>query len=464
MRISALCALAVTAMFVPVATHAWTVRLNAAPTVMVTDSLGNVVAAVPLARRHVTITDIVKLDDRTGTRRWRHRIRAPVPQASPVIGVVAPIGSADVVVAGSLQSSEETHETDVLVARLAGDDGHESWRRLLRGRAARPIVAEARAVAVDPAGDVLVGGALQNTDVQGDYGSLTVAKLDGADGTERWRFSLPGPLHADVLAVDSHGDAVAAGFVSGAPLYPTAITPAAVAVVKLAGATGAPLWRRDLDVAWDTKSVAFDASGDVFLAVRTAGLTDTNFAVIKLAGTTGEPIWLARESGIRGEAFRVLVDPSDAVYAAGTASDSEYESGNIFTVVRLDVATGQHLWTYQVRGKRGGSLAKTLLLDSSGTLIAGGYATGLGTCTDGLAIGLEPATGARLWSRTVDGTLTTHVCDSSCAMGICGVADNDQITALAVDPTGRLIVAGLWVNRGEGHGGSGFVRRLRVPH
>jgi hypothetical protein len=48
-------------------------------------------------------------------------------------------------------------------------------------------------------------------------------------------------------------------------------------------------------------------------------------------------------------------------------------------------------------------------------------------------------------------------------MGVCGVADNDEITALAVDPTGRPIVAGLWVNREEGHSGSGFVRRLRVP-
>jgi hypothetical protein len=52
---------------------------------------------------------------------------------------------------------------------------------------------------------------------------------------------------------------VAAGFVSGAPLYPTAITPAAVAVVKIAGSTGVLLWRRNLDVAWDTKAVTVDA-------------------------------------------------------------------------------------------------------------------------------------------------------------------------------------------------------------
>lgn len=461
MRIPAVGALAITALFAPVATYAWTVRLAAAPAAMVTDSLGNVVAAVPLVRRRGTVSDIVKLDDRTGARRWHHRIRAAGLQPDPPVDVMAAIDSADVVVAGSLTDGEGT---DVLVARLAGRDGHESWRRLLRGGASRPIVLEkATTVAVDPAGDVLVGGTLQNTDAQGDLGNLAVAKLSGADGSERWRFSLPGPLRADVLAVDAYGDTVAAGFVSGAPLYPTAVRPAAVTVVKLASATGALLWRRDLDVAWDTKSVTFDASGDVVLAVRTAGLTESNFAVAKLAGSTGEPIWLTREGGMHGEAFRVLVAASGAIYAAGVTSESEYSDGSTFTVVRLDAATGDRLWSYQVRGHRGGSAASTLLLDPSGLLIAGGYARGSTTCDDGLAIGLDPATGARVWSRTVDGTFTTQSCNSSCAMGVCGVADNDEITALAVDPIGRPIVAGLWVNRGEGHSGSGFVRRLGVP-
>src|SRR4029453_6470155 len=50
----------------------------------------------------------------------------------------------------------------------------------------------------------------------------------------------------------------------------------------------------------------------------------------------------------------------------------------------------------------------TLLVEPSGTLVAGGYARGSTTCNDGLAVGLDPATGARLWSRTVDGTLSTQ--------------------------------------------------------
>ncbi len=62
----------------------------------------------------------------------------------------------------------------------------------------------------------------------------------------------------------------------------------------------------------------------------------------------------------------------------------------------------------------------------------------------------------------MDGTFATRNCNGGCEMGSCSVADNDQITALAVDPAGRLIVAGLWVDRGDSHVGSGFVRRLPV--
>lgn len=446
----------------PSMTLAWTVALDSPPAAMVTNSLGDVLAAVPVpVGRPDTTSDIVKLDRRTGSLRWRHRIRAAGRQRSASIRVLVPIGSADVVVAGSLESTEATR---VLVARVAGRDGREAWRRLITGTALRPIMEEATAAAVDPDGNVIVGGSLQNTDAPGDYGDLSVAKLDGSDGTERWRFSLPGTLRADVLAVDSRGDAIAAGFVSGAPLYPTALKPAAVTVVKLAGETGAPLWRRDLDVAWSTSSIAVDAAGDLFLAVRTSDPTGTDFAVAKLAGSTGAPLWLARESAgddTWEEAFRVFLDGSGAVYGAGVTSDSD---GYYFTVVRLDAATGNRVWSYRARGKGGGGLARTLLVAPSGTLIATGYTTGATTCRDGVAVAIDAATGTPMWSRAVDGTLASQRC-GPCEGHPCPVTDHDEITALAVDPAGRAIVAGSWVNRGDtSRRGSGFVRRLRVRH
>jgi outer membrane protein assembly factor BamB len=468
MRIARLGALVLAGAVAPPATFAWTVSLEAPPAAMVTDSLGNVLAAVPRpGSRNRTVSDIVKLDSRSGGLRWRHPIRVADRGQDTFVKVLAPIGDADVVVAGWVDSTEES---GVLVARLAGRDGSESWRRVLRGSASLPRVEEATAVAVDLDGDVIVGGSLRNTPGLGLLGELSVAKLDGGDGTEQWRFSLPATLRVDVLAVDARGDVVAAGFVSGAPLYPTAIRPAGVTVVKLGGETGALLWRRDLDVAWNTKSIAVDAAGDVYIAVRTSQPTGTDFAVAKLAGSTGALIWLARESASDDtweEALRVVVDASGAVYAAGATSDVPFSDGHsfilVFTIVRLDAATGDRIWSYRARGKPGGAVASSLLLAPSGRLIAAGYTTRATTCRDGLAIAMDAATGTPAWSRRVDGTLTSQLCHPGCEMGFCPVVDRDEITALAVDPIGRVIVAGSWVNRGEpSPRGSGFVRQLNV--
>ena len=104
-----------------------------------------------------------------------------------------------------------------------------------------------------------------------------------------------------------------------------------------------------------------------------------------------------------------------------------------------------------------------MLLAPSGRLIAAGFTTGATKCRDGLAIAMDTATGTPVWSRSVDGTLASRRCHAGCEMGICPVVDHDEITALAVDPIGRAIVAGAWVNRGDtSPSGSGFVRRLNV--
>ena len=453
MRKVAIGAFATAALLAPAAARAWMVRLPTSVAAMVTDAAGDVLVADQVSRRRTTASDILKLDRRTGARVWRHRIAAAGgPGRVALVGVLAPIAGTDVVAGGEVKSPTES---GALIARLAGQDGTERWRRLLRGGAAAPAREQVTAAAIDAAGDVLVGGTLQSTDIPGDYGSFAVVKLRGADGGDLWRFSLPGPPRADVLAVDARGDAIAAGF---------RYFPRAVVVVKLASETGRLLWRSDLDSAWDTKSIAIDAAGDVYLAVQTAGTNTSGFGVAKLAGSTGEPIWLAREGANDGtgeEALRVFLDGSGAVFAAGITRDlARPPTTPVFTVVRLDAATGTRVWSYRAPAKRG-SAARALALDPAGTLIATGYTSGAATCADGVAVGLDAATGTRRWSRTVDGTFATRNCDDRCEMGSCSMADNDQITALAIDPAGRPIVAGYWVNQGDSRMGSGFVRRLR---
>lgn len=76
---------------------------------------------------------------------------------------------------------------------------------------------EARAVAVDTAGNVVAAGLIENTGTGRDF---TVAKFDGATGAEVWRQVINGSRNegdqAHAVAVDAAGHVVAAGVLANA--------------------------------------------------------------------------------------------------------------------------------------------------------------------------------------------------------------------------------------------------------
>jgi len=295
-----------------------------------------------------------------GHYRWRHRIDGTARNQSTEVNALLSLDD-DAVVTGSVVDRDGI---DLLVTRLAGSDGHERWRTRLRGVRGdwRPIYNDGLAAAVDGAGDVLVAGSLQNAPTDGgDFGDFTVAKLDGATGSERWRFRFPEPPGtglANVIAVDGSGDVVAGGRIGG-------IGPGVVSIVKLSAADGHLVWQRDLEIVTDARATAIDARGDVLLSVSIAG---SDFGVVKLAGTTGEVLWIDRESASANRwevAMRVAVDPSGAVFAAGMVDDGAGGSaadtaGQLFEVVRLDGNTGARVWAYSTTGDAGGGFAGQL--------------------------------------------------------------------------------------------------------
>ena len=90
-------------------------------------------------------------------------------------------------------------------------------------------------VAVDSAGDVVAVGVLDNAGTDED---LTVVKLDGVSGAEVSRLSVDGPGMRDeafTVAVDAAGDAMVGGRIQNG-----------FAVLKVDGALGAELWRYTL--------------------------------------------------------------------------------------------------------------------------------------------------------------------------------------------------------------------------
>jgi outer membrane protein assembly factor BamB len=197
---------------------------------------------------------------------------------------VAVDGAGDAFAAGSFDNAGTGQ--DLVVMKLAAATGAELWRREIDGDGDRdfPI-----AMAVHASGDVVVAGIT----TQDSIGHFTVIKFAGGSGTELWRQTIAGTpangAFAAAVAIDSAGDVVAGGALSGGTTDFT--------VLKLAGATGAELWRyrsdglRSSAVDGQVTGVAVIGGDDVVAGGVLAAFGFSNLAVVKLAGASGTELW-----------------------------------------------------------------------------------------------------------------------------------------------------------------------------
>ena len=111
-----------------------------------------------------------------------------------------------------------------------------AWQRDINGPGASDD--KGNAVVVDSAGDIVAAGRIASN----ERADFAVVKLAGATGVDRWRRVLSGRTdaggEANAVAVDAHGDIVAAGYVGA-----SGKSWGRFAVIKLKG-TGAEIWRR----------------------------------------------------------------------------------------------------------------------------------------------------------------------------------------------------------------------------
>src|SRR5262249_42897680 len=126
-----------------------------------------------------------------------------------VASALATDPTGDVVVAGTVEDAYgPVRGTDFFVAKLAGDSGAERWRRIVTFPYGQPF-----AIAVDAHGDVVAAGVASAFATSSDF---EVLKLAGDTGADRWRTNLNGTdgafesAHALALAPD--GDVVACGY------------------------------------------------------------------------------------------------------------------------------------------------------------------------------------------------------------------------------------------------------------
>lgn len=268
------------------------------------------------------------------------------------------------------------------------------------------------AIVADPSGDVFTGGALYGGTTDQDF---AVVALDATTGAEIWRYVVDGGVGgADFvthLALDAAGDVLALGVLR------TALGSAGI--VKLDGATGAEIWRRDLPAPLDDGDLAVDASGDVLVA---AGNLGGGGALLKLDGTSGADVWQAtacafgplavdgsgdvlgspgfppgvcKTDGLTGAPLWTQATPQQPTDVAVDASGDVAMSGDGFLVVKLSGATGTVAWQQSLGIAIFGDRANALAFDGSGNVIAGGLIDAVPY--DYNLVELDGASGAEVW-------------------------------------------------------------------
>ena len=191
-------------------------------------------------------------------------------------------GAGNVVVAGS-ERANLSSPFRWFAGLLGGRSGDSRWTTVLdwTGQTAGPS-GDVRAATVDGAGDVFLAGSIGFAGTSSDF---AVAKLSRVDGRAVWQWSFDDGMQWDsaiAMVTDAAGDVIAVG-TSGRTLASRA------PVVKLTGAAGTVLWKKDTVFRnwsrWDTALlVEADAHGDVVVGGEVG---EEGIAIAKLSGPTG---------------------------------------------------------------------------------------------------------------------------------------------------------------------------------
>jgi hypothetical protein len=224
---------------------------------------------------------VVKLSGTTGVELWQRTINGPAGGGDH-LRALAVDAAQDVIAAGSMVQA--ISQDDLAVVKLSGTTGAELWRRLVGG-SSRDFDS-ATAVAIDGAGDVVAAGFTTNRRTDED---ITVLKLRGRTGRVRWRRRIDGgfrrPDAANALAVDAAGNVIVGGVTrtlsSGARFTVVSLTP-----------SGRRRWRRDVAGSAggfdDAFALTTDGAGNVVAGGTTENLgTGDDFTVVKFLAASG---------------------------------------------------------------------------------------------------------------------------------------------------------------------------------
>lgn len=273
--------------------------------------------------------------------------------------------------------------TELWVAKHRGSDGALAWQQPVDGGAETAPVA----IAVDGGGNAIIAGNYRDSGGDDDW---YAAKLAGSSGAVLWRkvYDSGRADSAAALAIDAAGDFTIAGSSLSAAGNTTLRT------VKSQGATGRTVWDRTLDGGANARAnaVAVDAAGNVLVT----GVSSDDIKTLKYSGD-GTMLWQATHVGTAAgaEAGRAIaVDARGDVAVTGTARTA---AGAEFRTLKYAGSDGATQWSYG--GAAAGTSGLAVLPVSGGVFAIAEQGAGLRVLklADG-AVPREPAPNVQgLW-------------------------------------------------------------------
>lgn len=274
----------------------------------------------------------------------------------------------------------------------------------------------AREVATNQNGDITVAGGFSGSldfpqPLVGAGHDAWLAKLDGA-GNVLWAHALGDTefQHASAVAIDPAGNVIIGGFFSGDIVFDEDVLSShdsdSIYVAKFA-ADGSYVWSRKIAASDVTSSeplgLAVTPSGDVVVASSFAGTLDTggtllnafdgmDVFVCKLAATSGAVVWAKAFTGMGDQhAHRAVVDPGGNVIVSGIATASfSVDFDDVYVnpgesavfVLRLD-GQGNPDWLKGFGGQGGQQISDALAVDGLGNIHLAGLFAGTFKVGDG---------------------------------------------------------------------------------
>lgn len=314
---------------------------------MTLDPAGNVIATGYEWNGSDGDIKTIKFDGRSGAIVWETSI-AGTPGGNDFGIYISTDKSGNAYVGGSTWNGVDD---DMRTVKYAAGDGAVIWDRTFAGPGNGPDYVFA--LAVDPAGNVIVTGesrTLNNPLGDPDWKTIKYAAADGAIAWEKTAAGIPGGLDIPTdIAIDAAGNAVVIGYVSVDAAGNTDMK-----VIKYAAADGAIIWEAGFadasgggDFAY---AIALDLAGNAIVSGPAFSGTDYDWKTIKFAAANGALLWersFAGSGNANDVPIAVTIDQSGNAIVGGRNHNGLNKDMKIIAYAASDGAT---LWEYDYAG------------------------------------------------------------------------------------------------------------------